>query len=103
MTGRAVAQAVICRLPTVAARVRARVSWDLWWTKWYVFSEFSRFPYQSFHRLLHIHHPLSGAGTVGELVADVQSGLSVTLPQECLHNRHISTPQSLPAVLLAQR
>jgi hypothetical protein len=35
--GRAIAQAVSRRLPTAAARVRARVrssEWDLWWTKW---------------------------------------------------------------------
>jgi hypothetical protein len=33
--GRAVAQAVRRRLPTAAARVRAQVMWDLWWTKWH--------------------------------------------------------------------
>jgi hypothetical protein len=42
-----------------------------------VFSEYFGFPCQfSFHRLLHIHHPSSGAGTIGQLVADdVPSGL----------------------------
>jgi hypothetical protein len=42
------------------------------------------FPCQfSFHRLLHIHHHLSsGAGTLGQLVADVPSGLSLTPPRE---------------------
>jgi hypothetical protein len=41
-----------------------------------VFSEYFGFPCQfSFHRLLHIHHISSGAGTVGQLVADVLSGL----------------------------
>jgi hypothetical protein len=40
-----------------------------------VFSEYFGFPFQfSFHRLLHIHHHLSSwAGTIGELVAGVQS------------------------------
>jgi hypothetical protein len=42
-----------------------------------VFSEYFGFPCQfSFHRLLNIHHQLSsGAGTVGQTVAGVPSGL----------------------------
>jgi hypothetical protein len=49
-----------------------------------VFSEYFNFPYQfSFHRLLHIHHHLSSrADTIGQIVADVPSGLSLTLTQE---------------------
>jgi hypothetical protein len=48
-----------------------------------VFSEYFRLPYQlSFYRLLHTHHLSSGTGTVGRLVADVPSGLSLTSPQE---------------------
>jgi hypothetical protein len=49
-----------------------------------VFSEYFRFPCQfSFHRLLHNHHHLSsGAGTIGQLVADVPSGLSLTPSHE---------------------
>jgi hypothetical protein len=36
-----------------------------------------------FRRLLHTHHHLSsGAGTIGQIVADVPSGLSPTPPQE---------------------
>jgi hypothetical protein len=48
-----------------------------------VFSEYFDFPCQFlFHRLLHIHHHLSsGAGTIGQLVADVPSGLSLTPPR----------------------
>jgi hypothetical protein len=47
-----------------------------------VFSEYIGFPCQfSFHRLLHNHHLSSGADTIGKLVADVPSGLSLTLPQ----------------------
>jgi hypothetical protein len=48
-----------------------------------VFSEYFGFPYQlSFHRLLHTPHLTSEAGTIGQLVADVPSGLSPTPPQE---------------------
>jgi hypothetical protein len=47
-----------------------------------VFSEYFGFPCRfSFHQMLHIHLS-SGAGTVGQLVADVPSGLSLTPPQE---------------------
>jgi hypothetical protein len=43
-----------------------------------VFSEYFGFPCQfSFHRLLHVQHLSSGAGTVGQLVADVPNGLSL--------------------------
>jgi hypothetical protein len=49
---------------------------------WQVLSEYLGFLCQfSFHRLLHTHHLSSGAGTVGQLVADVPSGLSLTPPQ----------------------
>jgi hypothetical protein len=49
-----------------------------------VFSEYVGFPCQfSFHPLLHIHHHLSsGAGAVGQLMADVPSGLGLAPPQE---------------------
>jgi hypothetical protein len=49
-----------------------------------VFCKYFSFPCQSsFHQLLHNHqHLSSGAGTVGQLVADVPSGLSLTTPQE---------------------
>jgi hypothetical protein len=48
-----------------------------------VFSEYFGFPCQfSFHRLLHTHHLSSGAGTIGQLVADIPSRLSLTLTQE---------------------
>jgi hypothetical protein len=48
-----------------------------------VFSEYSGFPYQfSFHRLLHTHHLSSGAGTIGQTVADVPSRLRLTPHQE---------------------
>jgi hypothetical protein len=48
-----------------------------------VYSEYFGFPCQfSFHRLLHTHHLSSGAGTIGQLVADVADGLILTPPQE---------------------
>jgi hypothetical protein len=50
-----------------------------------VFSKYIGFPCQfSFHQLLHIHHLSTGAGRIGKLVADVTSGLTVSLtpPQE---------------------
>jgi hypothetical protein len=44
-----------------------------------IFSEYFGSPCQfSFHRLLHTHHLSSGAGTIGQLVADVPSRLSLT-------------------------
>jgi hypothetical protein len=48
-----------------------------------VVSEYFGFPWQfSFHRLLHTHNLSSGAGTIGQILADVPSGLSLTPPQE---------------------
>jgi hypothetical protein len=49
-----------------------------------VFSEYFGFSCQySFRRGLHIHHHLSlGAGTIGQLVADVTSGVSLTPPKK---------------------
>jgi hypothetical protein len=48
-----------------------------------VFSEYFSFPCQfSVHRLLHTHHLPSGADSIAQLVADVQSGPSLTPPQE---------------------
>jgi hypothetical protein len=52
-----------------------------------VFYEYLDFPCQfSFRRLLHTHHLSSGGGTIGQLVADVPSGLSLTPPQETIKN-----------------
>jgi hypothetical protein len=49
-----------------------------------VFSEYFGFPCQlSFHLLFQAHHHLSsGTGTVGQVVAHVPSGLSLTRPQK---------------------
>jgi hypothetical protein len=43
-----------------------------------IFSEYFGFPCQIFHRPLHTqHHPPSGAGTIGQILVDVPSGLSL--------------------------
>jgi hypothetical protein len=56
-----------------------------------VFSEYFGFPCQvSFHRLLHIHHLSSGAGTNRAI-----SGLSLTTPKK--------TKKKLPLVLIKHR
>jgi hypothetical protein len=57
--------------------------WVLWWTNWH---------WGRFLRVLRFPVPIlippttpqssSGAGTIGQLVADVPSGLSLTPPQE---------------------
>jgi hypothetical protein len=76
--GRGVTQAVS---PTSAARVRAQVrSCGIYGqsSTEASFLQVHRFPCQSFQRLLHNHHPPSGAGTGGQTVADVLSGLSLT-------------------------
>jgi hypothetical protein len=60
-----------------------------------VFSKYFHFPCQfSFHRLLHPHHLPSRASTIGQIVADVPSGLSLTPPQETTTKKLI-TPCSL--------
>jgi hypothetical protein len=72
----AVSQGFICLVGSMGTRVVMQE--QQWWTKW----RFG-FPCQfSVHRLLHIHHHLSsGAGTTGQIVDDVPSGLSLTPPQ----------------------
>jgi hypothetical protein len=89
VNGRAIAQAVSRRLPTAAARVRAQArSCGICGGQSGTgagLSEYFGFPCQfSFQTLLHTHHLLvsSGAGIIGQLVADVPSGLSLTPPQE---------------------
>jgi hypothetical protein len=47
------------------------------------FFEYLDFPCQfSFHRLLHTYRLSSGAGTIGQLMGDMPSGLSLTPPEE---------------------
>jgi hypothetical protein len=81
------AQAVTHRLSTAAARLRVQVRscgiCDGQSGRGQVFSEYIGFSCQfSFHRLLHIHHLSCEAGTTGQLMADVPSGLSLIPPQE---------------------
>jgi hypothetical protein len=77
--GRAIARVVSRRLPTRwdnVAFVVDKVALGQ------VFSEYFEFSCQfSFHLMPHTHL-LSGAGTVGQFVADVPSGLSLTPPHE---------------------
>jgi hypothetical protein len=72
-----------------------------------VFSEYLGFPYQfSFHQLLHTHHLSSGAGTIGQLVVDVERGLGLTPPQETkkkVHQSHILRMRVAIAYLYAVR
>jgi hypothetical protein len=86
---RAIAQAVSHWLPTAAVRVRSHLkSYGICVEKvalGQVFSEYFIFPCQfSFHRVFHNHRlgVSSGAGTIGQLVADVSSSLSLTAPKK---------------------
>jgi hypothetical protein len=85
--GRAIAQAVSRRLPTAEARVRAQVrSCGICGGQSGTgagFLRVRRFPLPFLiPPMLHIHHHLSsGTGTIGQLVADVPSGLSLTALQ----------------------
>jgi hypothetical protein len=78
--GRAIAQAVSRRLPTAAVRVRAQVrSCGICGGQSGTgagFLRVLRFPCQFSFQLLHNRHLSSGAGTIGQTVADVSSELS---------------------------
>jgi hypothetical protein len=87
----AIAWAVSRRLPTAAAWVQAQVrSCGICGGQSGIGAGFLRVRRFTLpiliHRLLHIHHhhhyPSSGAGTIGQLVADVRSGLSLNPPRE---------------------
>jgi hypothetical protein len=55
-----------------------------------VFSEYFGFPRQfSFPRLIHTHHLSTGASTIGQLVADVPSGGSLTPTQGTKKNSNL--------------
>jgi hypothetical protein len=59
-----------------------------------VFSEYFGFPYQSFYRLLHVHHHLSsGACTIGQIVANVK------VDTVSLQSKKIITKQLYPLSL----
>jgi hypothetical protein len=53
--------------------------------------EYFGFSCQSFHRLLHTHHhSSSGVGKIGQIVAGVPSGLSLTPPQRNNNKKEIN-------------
>jgi hypothetical protein len=61
------------------------------------FPECFGFPCQfSFHLLLHSHHISFGAGKIGQLVADVPSGLSLTPPKETKLVANLDVTQPRP-------
>jgi hypothetical protein len=84
--GLATAQAVSCPLPPRRSGFQTKLC-HLWFVVEKValgpiFFEYLGFLCQfSFHRLFNIHHLSSGGGKIGQLVADVPSGLSLTPPQ----------------------
>jgi hypothetical protein len=80
-----ITHAVSHQFPTAAARDRGNLGFVVEKTALVqVFSGYFDFPCHSFHRLIHTHHPSSGAGTVGQILADVPIGLILTLTQESL-------------------
>jgi hypothetical protein len=89
MIRHAIAQAVSRRLPTAAARVRTQVRLcEICGGQsgtWAGFLRVLLFPLPILipQTASHTHHHLaSGAGTIGQTMADVPSGLSLTPPQE---------------------
>jgi hypothetical protein len=84
-------------LPTAAARVRAQVMWDLRWTKWHWgrFSPSTSVSPASSQLTDCSTFIIIGAGTIGQLVTDVPSGLSLTPPRETKKNC-ISAANSTP-------
>jgi hypothetical protein len=84
--GRAIAQAVSRRLPTAAARVRFQVrSCVICGGQSGTgagFLRVLRFPLPILIPPTTQHSSSSGAGTIGQILADVPSGLSLTPPQE---------------------
>jgi hypothetical protein len=95
MLGDAISQAVSRRLPTAAASGTGQVMWDFWWTKWH----WGRFSLSTSVSPVNSHstdYLSSGAGTIGQLVADVPS---LTPPQEenvdCIELRQVMCSCSL--------
>jgi hypothetical protein len=96
----AIVQAVSRRLPIAAARIRAEVrSCGICGGQSYTAVGLLRvfgFLYQfSFHRLLHIHHLSPGAGTTGQIMTDVPSGLG--------HLEAVCTPTLRAVLFLVSR
>jgi hypothetical protein len=94
--GRVLAQAASHCRPTAVARARDRVrsrgTCGGQSGTGVGFSDNLGFSCPSFDRLLHTHHlPSSGASTIGQIVADVSSGLNLTKPKETKKNCFISS------------
>jgi predicted glycosyl hydrolase (DUF1957 family) len=60
-----------------------------------VFSEHIGFPCQAFYRLFHTHHLSSGAGTIGQIVADVPIEHSIAPSQETKKKKKSGTEEGL--------
>jgi hypothetical protein len=72
-------------------------------SKWRVVNNGSAPCKFSFHRLLHSHHHLSSrAGNIGQLVADVPSGLSFTPPNEIKKSNKQTNKQTRKANLVCK-
>jgi hypothetical protein len=84
--GRAITQAVSRRLPAAAARVRAQVRSCGICGGQSGTSVFAANSHSTDCSTFIIHHLSSGAGAIGQLVADVPSGLRLTPPQETKKN-----------------
>jgi hypothetical protein len=67
------------------------------------FSKHFGFPCQfSFHRLLHTHHLSRRIGIIGQIVADVPSGHSLTPPQETKKNPPCGFPSEPCCLTITQ-
>jgi hypothetical protein len=78
-----VIQAVSRWLPTAGPRVRVRLGFVVDKLELgQVLSEYFGFLCNSFHLQLHNHHPSSGAGTIGQILADLPSGPVSPHPQK---------------------
>jgi hypothetical protein len=88
--GRVIAQAVSHWRPTVAGRVRLRgicggqsvTGAGFLRVLWFLPPIIPLTAPHTYHHHYHRHHPSSRAGTIGQIVTDLPSGLSLTSPQE---------------------
>jgi hypothetical protein len=102
-SGRAIAQAVSSRLPTAAARVRAQVRkfeiCDLQSGTGAGFLRLLRFPLPIVIPPTAPHSSSSGVGTIGQLLADIPSELSLNPSQETKEKRSVLHNFLLPSIL----
>jgi hypothetical protein len=65
-----------------------------------VFSKYFSFPCQFLFQLLRTHHLSSGTGTIGQLLANVPSGLTLTSTQEREEKERLRVAESsMPSLL----